>query len=624
MRLWPRFGPRWPTAALVDEPGPRTAGTAAVVDRDSVAAAAVVMNADALRAGRRDFIHRYESWQEELWSYYETTGEYGLAVTWRANMISRVHLRAAEVRLDSVTPAIVESGPAAELVHELFATTGSQNDIMGTLAVFLDVPGEGWLVGETLAGRSTWRTYSSDEIRRRGDVFEVITDESYVGRVTWRELGPDSLVVRVYRPDKRLRYLAYSPAKAARSALRELDLVNRHIQAQYLSRLASAGIIVLPDEITFPVREEFQDEADPFIAEWIETARQAIERPGTAAAVIPIPMRLPGEYVDKVRHIDFTLKIDEKIIEKRDSARRQLASQINVPTELLFDAGTLNHWGLWQLEESGVKAYIAPDVELIAGALTVGYLRPRLRALGEDPDRWVIWYDAAEITTKPDRSESVIKAYDRFEVSGKTLRREIGLTEHDAPTSDAELNELVLKRLAANPQVGLLALHELTGLTVEPLAPTVSGGRETPVDRERQVDVDTVSGEPPDTREDAPRYERPRAATTEDRTAFTILQASTRHVLRVDATGLHLGHPRLCEPKLFSCPFTHETHAGVAVHPGTSGDYECYLSATGDLVIGRRIYTVSDDYIFAVVWSRRESVLAGANGHVIGGGRGER
>ena len=51
--------------------------------------------------------------------------------------------------------------------------------------------------------------------------------------------------------------------------MRELELVNRHITAQYLSRLASAGVIIFPDEIVFPVRPEFQDEPDPFLREWI-------------------------------------------------------------------------------------------------------------------------------------------------------------------------------------------------------------------------------------------------------------------------------------------------------------------------------------------------------------------
>src|SRR5690606_40124656 len=96
------------------------------------------------------------------------------------------------------------------------------------------------------------------------------------------------------------------------------------IIAQYLSRLASAGVWLVPDEITFPVREEFADAADPFMAEWIEIAAEAIRTPGTAAATVPIPIKVPAEYVDKIRHLDFTLKRSEKIIDKRESAIKRL------------------------------------------------------------------------------------------------------------------------------------------------------------------------------------------------------------------------------------------------------------------------------------------------------------
>jgi hypothetical protein len=587
----------------LNEPGPPPSPLGA---DESMTAAALALG--SLRGGRLALVPQYESWQRELWDYYDDMGDFGYAVTWRSNMVSRVRLRAGLIEPGNDEPTIVDDGPAAELVAELSNDLNSTADVMSSLSVHLDIPGEGWLIGEVINGRNRWQVRSNDEIRRRVDAYEVISETSALGNIEWRPLADEHYIVRIWRPHKRFRHLPYSPAKAARSAMRELELANRHIQAQYLSRLASAGIVIFPDEITFPVRPEFQDAPDPFVREWIETARESIKTPGTAAAVVPIPMRVPGEYIDKIKHIDFTLKLDEKIIEKRDAARRALASMINVPTELLFDAGSLNHWGLWQLEESAIKVHIAPDVEIMTNGLTVGYLHPRLRSMGEEWEQWCVWYDASEIIARPDRSNNVLKAYDRFEVGGRALRREIGLTEDDAPT-DTELQDMVLKRLASNPQVGFLALHELTGLEVpEELTPEtpdrdVSGQRL--VDHQRSNELpdrsdDGHEGDAGTTGADSttsPGDDLNMESRLADRDAFTILQARSQHVMEFNVTGWKLKHPLLCQERLFSCPFTYATRDGVTIRPGTSGDYECFLNERGDVRVGRRVYTRDEELL---------------------------
>jgi hypothetical protein len=637
-RWWP-FGrsQRWPTQPL------DASGSAPVVDwtpralasidvtRTSVAPdnlTAAALAVGSVQAGRRRMIPQYEAWQRELWDNYDEMGEFGYAVTWRSNMVSRVRLRAARLVVGSDEPVIADEGPAAELVADLTNDVSSQSDLLASMSTQLDIPGEGWLIGETRDGKNHWQVRSNDELRRAPGHggYQVIDEASSLGTMDWRDLALDHHVVRIWRPHKRYRHLAYSPAKAARTAMRELELCNRHIQAQYLSRLASAGVVVFPDEITFPVRDEFKDEPDPFVREWIETAAQAIKTPGTAAAVIPIPIRVPGEYIDKIRHVDFTLKIDEKIIEKRDSARRNLASMINVPTELLFDAGSLNHWGLWQLEESAIKIHIAPDVEIIAQGLTRGYLHPMLQAQGvADWEEWVVWYDASEIIARPDRSANVLKLYDRFEASGEALRREVGLTEDDKPTQ-SELETMVLKKLATNPQIGFVALHELTGLEIPE---EVIEQPDTDVVGEHKTDHRSSSDLPNDDRDeggigdpsggrgtdldDPASVSSSESELDDGRAAFTILQAATQHVIEFGVAGWKLKHPQLCQPRLFSCPFTHATARGVTIHPGTHGDYECTLNAAQQLAIGRRVFVGQNELIPTDPWSERAN--GATNGH---------
>lgn len=578
----------------------------------ALTAAAQVVSSPS--AGARRIVPKYATWQDELWDYYESLGEFNIAVTWRSYMMSRVRLRAARVKPGTDEPEIVDSGLAADLVSELFNDSSTQSEMLGNISVHMDVPAECWLVGEvsSTTGKNKWRILSTDEIRQRGRGYEIISEDSVMGNERWRPLSDNSYVTRVWKPHKRKRYLPYSQAYAARGAMRELELVNRHITAQYLSRLASAGIVIFPDEIQFPVRPEFQDEPDPFLREWIEIAAEAIKTPGSAAAMIPMPIRIPSDLVDKVKHIDFTVKIDENIIEKRDSARNRLAAQISVPAELLFQAADVNHWGLWQLEEGAIRTYISPDAEIIVGGFTRGYLHPRMRAAGEpNVEEWVVWYDTSELMVHPDKTENATQAYDRLEINGKSYRREMGFDEDDAPNDD-ELASIILRKLISQPNNALLALNELTGIKLEqPTPPMPPGFGGEPVDEngepldEDVEDEDEKTGAqeqgPPKTGNDKPPAPGQTAASSivfSEWSAFARLQAKSQHIIEVDPLGKwQLKHPLICQPKLFSCPFTHVTHPGITAYPGRPGTYACYLSADGELRVGDHVSTGNGSYI---------------------------
>lgn len=547
---------------------------------------ALVAAASAVKASRNSLVGQtvnQENWQDDAWKFYDALGEFRYAVSWKSEMISRIRLRAGKKKLGLDEPEIIDEGPAAELIAELAGGIGGQAEMLGTLATQLGVPGEGWLIGEAGEdGENKWRVYSSEEIQIRNRKYQVIDEEAALaGRgKKWRTISDESLVIRIWRPHKRFHYLADSPARAAISTMRELELVNRKIQANYLSRLASAGVVIFPDEITFPVRPEFQDEPDPFVAEWIETAATAIKRPGTASAVIPIPLRVPGEFVDKVQFLDFSVKEDEKIIEKRESSIRRLATQVDVPAEILLGMGDVNHWTAWQLEESAIKAHISSDVELIVHALTIGYLIPRLKAMGEDPTDWVVWYDASELTIRPDRTDAAFKAYDRLELNGAALRRETGLDESDAPSTD-ELRGMVLKKLAQNPQIGLIALAELiSDPNLLGLMPQKESSPEEPEEPEEDEDIN--DRQEPDTQEDQP-----------DNSRELINQMSNiPHRFRIGVGEWTLYHPDICKDHLMNCPVA-EASRYLKTYPGKSGTYVCWLSSTGELSIGTEVFDQS-------------------------------
>jgi hypothetical protein len=536
------------------------------------------------------FLRKTERWQNEVWRYHDTLGEFNFGVDWQANMLSRVRLRAARLQPDSDEPEIVTTGTAADLMMRLSGGVGGRAQLMKRLAVQLSLPGEGYLVGETVGKVEQWQVRSVDEIRSQSGKYQVMDENAVTTGQDWRDLAADHHIVRVWRPHGRYYHHADSPARSALEVMRELELINRKITAEYLSRLASAGVLAIPDELNFPVREEFADAPNPLMAEWVEIAATAIQNPGTASAVIPIPLTGPADVIDKIKHIDFTLAIDQKTIERRDSAIRRLATKMDIPSEVMTGMSQANHWTAWQIDEGALKAHIAPLAELICDSLTRGYLQPRLEASGEDPSAWVVWYDMSELALKPDRSSNAVLAYDRQELSGPSLRRELGFDEDDAP-EPGDLEDIGLKFLlrtvpdAASAALDKLVGHKVLDLTADVPAPAEGGQPASAGTGEEPPATGEQTGPPP-TRETAP----PGRAAAEARAQRLVQQARTQHMLRVGAAGRwDLLHPQLCGEHEYSCPFTHAVAtAAPAVRPEGSGTYLCHLDAFGLLVIDGR------------------------------------
>lgn len=574
----------WHTFTRRGIPTPKPLPTRAEQQPNALTAAAA-----PVASPRTELIRNTDGWQNEAWEFYDTLGEFRYGTEWVSAMLSRVRLYAAKLEPGADEPVRAEAGTAVDLMTVLSGGVAAQAQLMSGFGTQLGVPGEGYLVGETVNGVEKWAVRSTDEVRAARGHFEVIDENTANNGTQWRPLGSDSLVTRVWRPHKRWHYKADSPARAARGKMRELELINRYIMAQFLSRLASAGVVLFPDEVAFPVKEEFAEAADPFVAEWIEIAATAIANPGTASAVVPIPIKVPAEYVDKIRHIDFTLQLDEKILDKRESAIKGLATMLNMPAEILLGMGDVNHWGAWQLEEGALKTHIAPEAELICQAITQGYLQPRLKASGvEDFAQWVVWYDMSELTLRPDRSADALQLYDRMEINGTALRRETGFDEADKP-NDEELKEQGLKVIIKTlPSGGPSALGVLTGqrvditsVTPDGAAPTKAPASDAEPDAERN---------PPDAEQaDHAAANRTREMAAEARQERMAQQARELHAVRFTVgRPPDLLHPAGCAQHAYSCPFTHAAlKLADLPRPGTSGTYEARLDPYGRFTIGQ-------------------------------------
>ena len=427
-------------------------------ERDVLTAASQMLTG----SGREQYAITYKSWQDELWAYTKSVGEYGSVLNWYASGISRMHLRAGIWKPGLREPEIINEGLPATLVNELVTfAKGGETQFLKQWARHLFVPGVGvFLAEETPEGDKSFTVKSLDVVKRSAKkAKDPVTGrdvELYDIRIApdrWRTTTQNALVARIFDPDPQYDYLPTSMSANALTALREIDLYNRHIVATLLSRIAFNGFLLIPSQVTFPVNPQFKDAPDPFIAELLHIAQRGIKDPGSPGSAIPVPLRVPAEWIESFKHLIVASGIDPKVIEARESAIKRLSEQLPAPPEALSGIQDMNHWNAWKSSEDAVKMYFGPTMEILTGGLTDQYLHPMMRAAGvstraPEGGMYVVWYDSTDLTIQPDNSENANAAFDKGRIGSDVYLDALGFDPADAPKPDKKWREQVLMKLA--------------------------------------------------------------------------------------------------------------------------------------------------------------------------------
>lgn len=406
-----------------------------------VASASVVTRAQIRRVITTD------SWQTELWDFYDTVGEVRFATSWLANAVSRCGLYVGTFS-DSgdPTPVSDDSDAAAttarELLNALHYGPVGQAEMLRRLTLHLSIPGESYLIGmdsqpsEDVDGRR-WYVASADEIKV-GASGATLTLPDTGQQVVLTE--DNSTIIRLWRPHARHGWKPDSTLRASIPVLREAKSLSDHLAATLDSRLAGAGILFVSTEATLPSPSQSEGDtdpmhADPFTAALMEAMLTPISDRDDASAVVPLVAKLPGDQIDKVKHLRFDTELSDKVTELRNNALERFAAGADLPKEFVTGTGSMNHWGVAQLEDSAVKLYIEPLVACICDALTQQYLWPALRAAGlADVEQYVIWFSSAELTQRPNKGPEAQALWDKGVLSDAALLRENGFSNEDAPT----------------------------------------------------------------------------------------------------------------------------------------------------------------------------------------------
>lgn len=401
------------------------------------------------------------SWQAEAWDMLDIVGELRYYTSWRANSCSRVRLVASEFDPRSGLPTGTitdESGAEGQLVKALVNAiaggTLGQASLIRRATECLTIPGEHWIAILALDGNSTddagqplmsWFVVTREEIKNNSD--GTVSIELPDATMHDYNKSIDSLF-RVWNPRPRRAKEADSPVRACLDSLREIVRTTKKIKNASKSRLIGNGVLFVPQEMSLPsaygpvAAGAPQGTVGPALTGvpasdrlsnlLYSTANAAIKDEDSQAAFIPLIATVPGDYLEKVQHLNFGADVMDVEIKVRNDAIARLALGLDVSPERLLGVGnTSNHWSAWQVGDEDVQLHIKPVMETLCCAINDQVLKVVLTRLGIDPGKYCLWYDAGHLTQDPDKTDEATEARDRGALNNVAYRRYLGMTDDD-------------------------------------------------------------------------------------------------------------------------------------------------------------------------------------------------
>lgn len=456
-----------------------------IVRRGALVASAAIMSPEE---GKRRAKQR-RAWQDGALTYRRTLPEVGYVTRWLGNNSAHIRLTVGDrpqgvdevVELDDdydtsdpdALPAdLVEAAGAALRALTGGAPSGGGAAILSPLVTNYETVGECYLVGryDPATDRETWAVHSIREVtfhdgRLPGapdtlddgspfpkGFYKLVTGEGRQAEAV--NLDPRyTTVVRLWTADTEWSAEPDSPLRSLVGVCEQLIMIEKGRMAALRSRAAGNGVLLMPEELSpaprplDPDDPDSVDEDDPFDRDFVTQLTTPLTVDGSAAQVVPQVYRGAYQYLDRVRLLTFERPLDPLVAQTEQRLLTRLGIGLDVPPEVITGLSDVNHWNASQISSDSFKHHQEPITIAGVEGLTLGYLRPRLRAavdLGraswtdEQIERVVIWYDPSNLVAQADMSEAANDAHDRGLITDKGYRTLRGIDESLAPDPEAE------------------------------------------------------------------------------------------------------------------------------------------------------------------------------------------
>lgn len=411
-------------------------------------------------------LSRKEAWQELAWAALDSVGEFGYAIDFFANVMSRLRLVVATIPEGGGEPQVSDDALANDTLDRLRSGKSSHSQLLHDLTVQLEVPGDCYLVGlaETETRMESWEVRSLDEVVKKQDRFHLVDRPDDRRNTIELNLDGDDndYLARIWMPHPRFRELATSTSRRVLDTLELLTIMQRTYRAVFRQRLSRAKLLAIPNDFsdgqpdsTTGQPEEGESKQDPLDRDLHAHFVEPVGDEGHPASVSPFILRYPRSATfpeHGIVDLDLSPPIEEHLSEMETAALKRLAQGLNSPVEVIFGLGQANHWGGGEIKESTFREHIEPRAVVIMDALTNVFLRPMLLAAGaslEQVERYVVWFDSTHLVTNSDKPAVSAEAVRIGAIGHSAYRRVNSFDESDAPT-DEEI-DLMLRLTGKNP-----------------------------------------------------------------------------------------------------------------------------------------------------------------------------
>lgn len=378
-------------------------------------------------------------WQAEAAELYNLVPELRYGIYWIASSASRATLVVAKrAKGDETEPETVPRDHRAwEPLDELAPSAPEQAMFIYRIVTLMKLLGRWRLVGfDTPEGKRQWIVCSEYDYRESGNGVEVHDATTGVNH----KLAADQVwsipmlmphPIRSAEPD--------APTRALIPTLHELIDLSGHVQTAAKSRLAGAGLLLVPNNVGTVTPGQSAGvnppEGNPLMRSLIRTAQASLRSPTDVSRHMPVIINGHHEALNAVRHLSLQTPFDERVDSLRTSAVRRIAIGLDMPPEVLSGMGDLNHWTAWQVEASGQRVNIEPTLNFVCRELTTKFLRPALASMGlADADDFMVRFDDAGAQSEANKGDLALAAYELGVISAEATRTALGYGSSDAPT----------------------------------------------------------------------------------------------------------------------------------------------------------------------------------------------
>ena len=420
------------------------------------------------RADRTEIAKR---WQVEAYRHLNICGEARYAANLFASIAGRAEIGVSEPQALSRKAVWVAEGEEVEAFAELAPTVRERSKLIRDYMLHRIVAGECYLIArerqehdpeyETRRDDPVWEIVAVTELQKTGDRWEVRYENS-----TFIPLREDDPVVRMWVPDPENRREAWSPFRSLLPTLVEIEYLTKHIFTQVRSRLISAGIWFIPNNLTYPTPPASavdggaeaiatMNEAEQFMHTLAASSMEMLEPEEVAMPTVVMADPDALSMVSKDKLIEFWSEIDDKAMILRSDAVRRFSLGMDLPPEQVLgssglavtgaggSAGSVNHWGVWANEEQTISSHVEPALDDFAATLTSAYLRSVVPGT-----ELVVGYDTATLRLRQDRSKEAMEWYDRGVLKAEVALRETGFDPDSDRMDDKEFKRWLLTKIA--------------------------------------------------------------------------------------------------------------------------------------------------------------------------------